>query len=102
MVTGDVWVDGSLLYGKYKALRRAGWAFASVAPDGTFQHAAYGSLPLPPHRHVILAAELWAVYMVLCVAAPPLRIYTDCLTVLKGIQYGAEWATLPNRRHSDI
>ncbi|CAK0854507.1 unnamed protein product, partial [Prorocentrum cordatum] len=44
-VTGDVYTDGSLLYGSSAALRRGGWSFVQLAPDMKLRFACYGPQP---------------------------------------------------------
>ena len=61
-VTGTAWVDGSLLYGRYAALRRGGWCFGTLTGNNERSFACYGLLPLLQTRQTILAAELWALY----------------------------------------
>ena len=84
-VTGEVWTDGSFFFGKHRALRRAGWGFVCLDPQGAQLGGVCGPLPLPQEQQVILAGELWAVLEALRRAAPPLTIYTDCQLVVDGI-----------------
>ena len=81
---------------------RAGWAFVVLREDNTLAYGAYGPLPLEQRDHVILAAELWAVIMLLRNAVAPLRIHTDCQNVIDGIERGPAWATRPGRRHGPL
>ena len=74
-VTGEVFVHGSLLYGAYEGIKRAGWAFATL-DEVTFKHAMFGPLPLEQWQQRMFAADLWAVYQALVVAVVPLVIYS--------------------------
>ncbi|CAK0805345.1 unnamed protein product, partial [Prorocentrum cordatum] len=80
-VTGDVYTDGSLLYGSYAALRRGGWAFVQLTPDMQLRFACYGPQP--------------------GVACPPLTIWTDCQSILDGFARGPAWAERPSTMHSE-
>ncbi|CAK0871083.1 unnamed protein product, partial [Prorocentrum cordatum] len=100
-VTGDVYTDGSLLYGSYAALRRGGWAFVQLTPDMQLRFACYGPQPGAQWQQAIFRSELEAVRRVLEVACPPLTIWTDCQSILDGFARGPAWVERPSTMHSE-
>ncbi|CAK0813185.1 unnamed protein product, partial [Prorocentrum cordatum] len=89
---GRVYSDGSLLYGKYAALRRGGWSFVQLNEDMSLKYACYGPLPRPQWQQSIFLSELMAVLRVLEVACPPIIIVSDCQSVIDGFLRGPSWA----------
>ena len=53
------------------------------------------------HRK-IKRAELWAFYMVLLKALPPIHIYTDHLAIVQGMEKGSRWCCQAKRPHADV
>ena len=52
VITGEVFTDGSLLYGEFVPLRRAGWSYATLDASGeNLEFSAFGPLPLPAQPH---------------------------------------------------
>ena len=127
MVTGEVFSDGSLLYGAHPALRRGGWAFVQLAEkdgehsgqiggrrglypasasaeaeseDHALKFAVYGPLPGEQWDQCIYKSELTAILRILEVACPPLVVWTDCQAVLDGFNRGPQWAARPDTLYS--
>ena len=101
MVTGEVFSDGSLLYGAHPALRRGGWAFVQLTEEGdALKFAVYGPLPGEQWDQCIYKSELTAILRILEVACPPLVVWTDCQAVLDGFNRGPQWAARPDTLYS--
>jgi len=94
-VSGDVCTDGSVIIGKYRPLRRAGWALSQVAPAGLEKFTMYGPLPRPQEEHTIFNAELYALCKALQHAIVPVRMWSDCKNVVDGFQRGESGAQEP-------
>ena len=99
IATGDVYTDGALT-GRFRVLKRAGWAIAVLRQDLSIEWATYGVCgELDPS---ILRAELRAVLEALRVAVPPLVIHTDNAEVVSGVQMGRELACQAAREGADL
>ena len=86
-----VWYfDGSMLHGRWRALRVTGMAVVVATPDG--QLLGYGVGQPPAWIGTAAAAEAWALSVLLriCPSPPPLR--TDCLALVHTARGGLEAA----------
>ncbi|CAK0810705.1 unnamed protein product [Prorocentrum cordatum] len=74
LATGDIYVDGSLQYGHYPALRRGGWSFTKLKDNDEhdMEYVCCGPLPGAQWTQSILRAELYAVLQALTAGAPPM------------------------------
>ncbi|CAK0863906.1 unnamed protein product, partial [Prorocentrum cordatum] len=99
---GDIYTDGSLLYGAYPALRRGGWSFVKLDNEHQMGCAMFGPLEGPQHDQSIYKSELTAFLQVLRRAAPPVRIFSDCQSVLGGSARGPEWAARADTTHKEV
>jgi len=92
-----VFTDGSLIDGEIGyACQALGWAFAVVDSDGVLVASAKG---VPPRWvDTIHVAELRAVRMALLHALFPSGIFTDCMSVMKGLRASHGWAGSSRRR----
>ncbi len=79
-LTGARWViDGSLLDGPQRAVRRPGFAMILLSARDTPLAVASG---IPPDWiHTANGAEAWALLQVLCHSVANETIYTDCKSV---------------------
>ncbi|CAK0899811.1 unnamed protein product [Prorocentrum cordatum] len=102
LVHGDIYTDGSLLYGAYPALRRGSWSFVKLDSWHKMEHAMFGPLEGPQHDQSIYKSELTAVLQVLRGAVPPVRIFSDCQSVLDGFARGPEWAARADTTHKEV
>ena len=95
-----MFTDGSLLDGQWAGCAALGWTFVALDDNDCVVAAAHG---VPP-RWVdsIQGAELWAVHVALETMLFPEALYTDCLTVQKGVQKDADWAGSARRRYARI
>ncbi|CAK0817199.1 unnamed protein product, partial [Prorocentrum cordatum] len=102
LVHGDIYTDGSLLYGAYPALRRGGWSFVKLDNEHQMEYAMFGPLEGPQHDHSVYKIELTAVPRVLRRAVLPVRIFSDCQAVLDGFARGPEWAARADTTHKEV
>ncbi|CAK0893879.1 unnamed protein product, partial [Prorocentrum cordatum] len=58
LVHGDIYTDGSLLYGAYPALRRGGWFSVKLDNEHQMEYAMFGPLEGPQHDQSIYKSEL--------------------------------------------
>ena len=89
---GKLFVDGSLMCKHGSQGGQAGWA---VAPIHETSHElacpAYGAMPISlPVQRRILRAELWALWQAIFLSEPGATFVSDCATVLRGLERGAE------------
>ncbi|CAK0875146.1 unnamed protein product [Prorocentrum cordatum] len=94
LATGNIYTDGSLQFGDFAPLRRAGWGFIRIDDDLELEYGRNG--------HSILRAELYAMLQAIKVAAPPLRIFTDGQNVLDGLAKGPQALDRRSRKHQDL
>ena len=87
------YTDGSMKFGPQWELRRTGCAIVVVSAAGDL--IAYGSAVPPAWVRTAAAAELWAVTLVLSLAAAPPEIRTDCRSILTAAAAGSARATRP-------
>ncbi|CAK0842270.1 unnamed protein product, partial [Prorocentrum cordatum] len=90
-VQGDVYTDGSLLYGECLVLRRGGWVFVQLDAEHELRYAMFGPLEGPQSVQSIYKSELVAIAKVLERACPPVRIFSDCKAVIDGFERGPAW-----------
>ena len=90
IVTGEVYSDGSAR-GRFWRSSRAGWAFVVFDPQGGWKWTAKGTVGgLDPSS---FRAELKALLEALRLAVPPVTIYVDNSSVVRGVEKGEEWCT---------
>ncbi|CAK0860300.1 unnamed protein product, partial [Prorocentrum cordatum] len=99
---GDIYTDGSLLYGAYPALRRGGWAVVKLDSENTMEFALFGPLEGSQHDQSIYKSELMAVLQALRRAVPPVRVFSDCQSVIDGFARGPEWAARADTTHQEV
>ena len=91
-----VWYfDGSMLQGRWRAIRVTGMGVVVATPDG--QLLGYGVGRPPSWVGTAAAAEAWALAVLLrmCPTTPPLR--TDCLALVQTARGGLDAATHHSR-----
>ena len=73
------------------------------ADDERPQVVLYGPLPvtLPVHRR-ILRAEVWALLQLLRSCVPPITVYVDNASVVRGVEAGKRWCCAAARPHADV
>ena len=87
--------DGSMLYGKWSALRSTGFGIAVISKDGGVLGIGIG---IPPSWvTTAAAAEAWALKTVLELSPFIPLMCTDCLGLLQTADQGTERATASNR-----
>ena len=63
----------------------------------------YGAMPAElKAQRKIKRAELWACYMVLREALPPILIHIDHLGIVLGLERGENWCCSAKRPHADV
>ena len=93
--TATWYTDGSMLMGRWTALRCTGFGVVVVAEDGQLLGYGFGT---PPTRiATAAAAELWAIDFVLSCNPRPPKIKTDCMSILTAARSGSESATSASR-----
>ncbi|CAK0868864.1 unnamed protein product [Prorocentrum cordatum] len=102
LVHGDIYTDGSLLYGAYPALRRGGWAVVKLDSEHTMEFALFGPLEGSQHDQSIYKSELMAVLQALRRAVPSVRVFSDCQSVIDGFARGPEWAARADTTHQEV
>ncbi|CAK0853963.1 unnamed protein product [Prorocentrum cordatum] len=102
LVHGGIYTDGSLLYGAYPALRRGGWAVVKLDSENTMEFALFGPLEGSQHDQSIYKSELMAVLQALRRAVPPVRVFSDCQSVIDGFARGPEWAARADTTHQEV
>ena len=103
VLTGTAFTDGSLRH-KHRTAGQAGWAALEWGAGRSGARVVYyGALPvsLPVHRR-ILRAELWALLQVLVSCLPPIAVFVDNSTVVRGICEGKVCFCCSSRPHADI
>jgi len=85
------YTDGSLLCGKWAALRCTGFGIVVVAASGKL--LGYGSGTPPTRIATAAAAELWASDCVLKMCPTPPRMKTDCMSILTAANAGVASTT---------
>ena len=97
---GDVYSDGSVIGGCRAGCERGGWAGVKVNEDGQVIFGVYGTCP--DWSPSSLRAELWALLMVLRHALPPITIWVDNDSVVKGFKKGKAWCVCSRRPAADL
>ena len=94
------YTDGSMKFGPTWELRRTGCSIVAVSHSCDL--VAFGNACPAPWVRTAVAAELWAVMLVLayCVEAP--CIVTDCLSILVAATGGSVQVTAPNRPLAEL
>ena len=98
--TGDVYTDGSVIGGCRRGLERGGWAAIQMNQEGKIIFGTYG--PCPDRFPSSLRAELWALLIVLRHAMPPLTVWLDNDSVVKGFRRGRHWCLSSGRPAVDL
>ena len=99
-LTGDVFIDGSVLGGCRKGHERAGWAAVKVDGTGLVTGGIYGTCP--DHFPTSLRAELWGVLQALRHAHLPIRLFVDNAGVVNGYARGRGWCCDSSRSACDL
>ena len=99
MATRDVYTDGSVASGWWRATRAA-WATVAIDAQGEVVWTQQGVCGEP--QASIYRAELTAVLETLRVAVPPLTIHVDNAAVVQGIQDGKQATTRAGREAADL
>ena len=95
-LAGARWViDGSLLDGPRRTVRRPGFSILLLSRMGTPLALALGTPP--DWIHTANGAEGWALLQVLCASVGMETIYTDCKSLLDSLKIGARAATAASR-----
>ncbi len=89
------YADGSAFEGKDRKMRRLGWSFVAIDPNGQVVAAASG-VP-PPWIDSVAAAEAWALVQAASTALPGSTFKTDCQSILKAVRSGRAKATAHDR-----
>ena len=96
---GDVYTDGSSK-GLFWLARRGGWAVVALDVTGRWlwtKRGTLGGLNVSSFR-----AELQALYEVLKIAVPPVRIHIDNQDVVDEVSRGRKWCTLASTAGADL
>ncbi len=108
MVTGDVYVDGSSIDRRWRWLQSAGLAVVMLdeVPAGSdgddSRYTALGFYaPIDGEDHQPGDAETQALLEAVCMAEPPLRIFSDCAAVVTAFSRGVSWSTSWRRLQAD-
>ena len=98
---GAVWYfDGSMLNGKWQALRATGFGIVVVSVEGDLLGFGRGT---PPHWcTTAAAAEAWALQEVLAQCPFPPQMRTDCQALLATVAGGVQRATAADKKLARI
>ena len=100
-LTNATWYcDGSMLNGKWQALRATGFGIAVVSLEGDL--LAYGLGWPPTWCSTAAAAEAWALQTVLRECPFPPQMRTDCMSLLTTARLGSAKATHHSRPSARI
>ena len=103
-VTGDLCGDGSGVRVQTPEFARCGWSVCQVAHvgdgEGTITVAMHG--PLPGRVQEVPLAELYAFFMAVSHALPPITYWSDCQFVVDGFKAGREGTTKGCHAHADL
>ena len=94
--TWTVYTDGSMLDGPSVLLRRCGWAFVALDPEGVVCASAHG-VP-PPWISTIFGAETWAALQAITHASGSVSLRIDCKAVVDLPFAGRDAAVSARRR----
>ena len=92
--------DGSMLDGKWKPFRSIGFGIVVATREGDL--LAYGQGSPPSWCKTAVAAEAWALQMVLRLCPVPLAMRTDCLSLLHTLERGTKNATASSKHLARI
>ena len=99
-LTGDVATDGSMVGSKPKQARRGGYAAVMVDGEGKILQVLYGSYGGP--AVTTFKTELYAALIACANAVPPLRIWTDCRSVVETFNRGKRYCCNARRGSADL
>ena len=99
-LTGDVYTDGAMSGGARKGTERSGWAALLIDHEGKVVGGIYGTCP--DWFPTSLRAELWAALQALRHGCPPITLWIDNDSVVKGFHRGREWCCDSSRPAADL
>ncbi len=100
LFTGNVFLDGSCDAVGIRWAWRSGWSIVAADCEGRPLFVVYGASP--DLLTSSLRAELRALLNALPMAMPPLVLWSDCSTVVRGVSRGSRWCTSGRREGADI
>ena len=99
-MTGDVFIDGSGTHPTCSVRCRVGSGAVMVNGAGENIGAIFGPAPLAYQS--VPGAEAYALYLVLQMCIPPIRVWSDCAATIDGVRRGELWATDGQRMHAKL
>ena len=100
MLTGHIYVDGSVLHGSDPVLARAGYGVVMSSAVGTWDARLFGAYAGP--IQCIDAAEVYAALVAVRFAAGSIVVYSDSSFFVGGWHRGRSWCTAASRTHADV
>ena len=103
LLTGLIFSDGSALFPRRPALRRAGWSLVQVDNFGELVAAAYGPVPFEaaPYQQA-RDGEDYALHMAPFLVEAPFVIYVDCQGTLDSLCRPPAFSTGPSNERAHL